>query len=339
MFYNKTFKASCDPWYFPPKGSSSCTPIAVEKNDDPTPEDILAFIISANLPWSIIENPFFRRLIEGPRMNRNLPFESRQSAQVYTLSLLDSYTKDLKASLSSTCRTIAISLDCWTSPNGLTFLGVIGHWLTDNFEYKQHTIEFTELRGHHTGELLATTVYSLLEDFGLTNKLISVTNNNAINNESMVACLTEKLKGANNPFWQPSDGIEKSAFDGDHSMIRCFTHIINLILKELLGVLKIGTIAEAKDLLDGPSLRIPRSMNPLQKIRVIAIWVSRSPLQRCSWKEICFIKEQTEKLIPTDVETRWNSTYYMLETALEKKEVVNIFVRLQDELKIELGEE
>jgi hypothetical protein len=39
----------------------------------------------------------------------------------------------LKKELALTCRTIALSLDAWTSQSHLPILGVIGHWLTEEF--------------------------------------------------------------------------------------------------------------------------------------------------------------------------------------------------------------
>lgn len=61
---------------------------------------------------------------------------------------------ELKEELSATCKTIALSLDVWTSQNHLPILGVIGHWLTEEFEYREKALEFKELHGPHSGENL-----------------------------------------------------------------------------------------------------------------------------------------------------------------------------------------
>jgi hypothetical protein len=49
------------------------------------------------------------------------------------------------------CSTISISLDYWTSPNDKAFLGIIGHWITEEFEYEECIIDFVKLNGEHTG--------------------------------------------------------------------------------------------------------------------------------------------------------------------------------------------
>ena len=61
---------------------------------------------------------------------------------------------DLKCELEATCKTIALSLDVWTSKNHLPILGIIGHWLTEDFKYKERILDFTELHGIHSGENL-----------------------------------------------------------------------------------------------------------------------------------------------------------------------------------------
>ena len=60
----------------------------------------------------------------------------------------------LKNELVTTCQTIALSLDVWTSKNYLPILGVIGHWFTEEFEYREKALEFKDLHGPHSGENL-----------------------------------------------------------------------------------------------------------------------------------------------------------------------------------------
>ena len=58
-----------------------------------------------------------------------------------------------------------------TSGNSLPVLAIVGHWLTEKFEYRQKILEFTELQGAHSGENLAATVETCLVELDLVSKL------------------------------------------------------------------------------------------------------------------------------------------------------------------------
>lgn len=47
----------------------------------------------------------------------------------------------MKQGLNTTCRTVALSLGLSTSENQLAILGVVGHWLTADFD-KEKLLEF-----------------------------------------------------------------------------------------------------------------------------------------------------------------------------------------------------
>ncbi|KAJ5895700.1 hypothetical protein N7495_007391, partial [Penicillium taxi] len=68
---------------------------------------------------------------------------------------------------------------------------------------------------------------------------------------------------------------EEEEIKGLHSFIRCFTYVLNLMVKKILKVLKTRSMSEANDLVDDlePTSTIPE-LNPLQKIRVLTIWIT-----------------------------------------------------------------
>jgi hypothetical protein len=68
-------------------------------------------------------------------------------------------------------------------------IGIIGHWLTPDFVYREKVLDFAELRGIYSGENLATVVFNLLSELNLQKKLLVITGDNASNNEAMVSIL------------------------------------------------------------------------------------------------------------------------------------------------------
>ena len=55
-------------------------------------------------------------------------------------------------------------------------------------------MEFKELEGAHSGENLAQVVDSLLKELGLGAKLLTITSDNASNNETMITALARLLE-------------------------------------------------------------------------------------------------------------------------------------------------
>jgi len=73
------------------------------------------------------------------------------------------------------------------------------------------------MSGRHTGEYLARELEALLKSFGIEKKVLTITCDNASNNDAMIKALN--LEG----------------FRGAESRIRCFPHILNLAVKATLS--------------------------------------------------------------------------------------------------------
>lgn len=197
-------------------------------------KNLLRWVASSKQPFTVIESPAFQQGV-------SLPFTSRHTLRQRLLQDFDLQRVKLKEELAATCQTIALSLDIWTSKNHISILNIVGHWLTDEFEYREKVLEFTELRGPHSGEDLAAAVEGLLVELNLDRKLLSITGDKASNNERMVLQLFQNLQKicGTNPL-----------FCGLGSYIRCLAHILNLIVKEILLALKSGNTDEAASICD-----------------------------------------------------------------------------------------
>jgi hypothetical protein len=99
-------------------------------------------------------------------------------------------------------------------------------------------------------------------------------------------------------------------------------------------LLKSGTTKEAfavcDDIQDGKSVPV---QSALAKLLILTVWINRSPQRRQSWKEVCRIMNPPGKYIEYDVETRWNSTFRMLDDGLKAKAQINRFVSFHAELQ------
>ena len=63
-------------------------------------------------------------------------------------------------------RKIALSVDVWTSPNKLSFLAVLGYFMTDDFVVKKILLSFSMLKGSHVGSMLDMKCVDTLDIYG-----------------------------------------------------------------------------------------------------------------------------------------------------------------------------
>lgn len=163
----------------------------------------------------------------------------------------------------------------------------------------------------------------MLLELDLQSKLTTITGDNASNNEKMVSILSQNLRQKLGVY---------PLFRGSESYVRCLAHILNLIVKDILETLKSGNVEEAHVMCDhfkeGEQLSVG-SQEPLARIRILALWIHRSPQQRQKWNEVCRIIDLSSKYIEYDVDTRWNSTFRMLDDALKARCQVDKFLQLQ----------
>ena len=186
-------------------------------------KNILRWIIDDKQAFTTIELPSFQQIFQDiPGIT--LPFRSRSTLKRRLIDSFDTQRQQLKEELAMSCKSIALSVDIWTSKNQLPILGVMGHWLTEDFLYKERVLEFTELQGIHSGENVATAIHTMLSELDLQEKLITITGDNAGNNETMVSELFHGLQDT---------AVEKDKiqFEGLDSYVRCIAHILNVCQK------------------------------------------------------------------------------------------------------------
>lgn len=66
-------------------------------------------------------------------------------------------------------------------------------WLDEDFRRHQHCIEFIEIQGSHSGENLASVVLTALKRHNMCHLLLTITGDNASNNDTLCVNLHELL--------------------------------------------------------------------------------------------------------------------------------------------------
>ncbi|KAJ5300123.1 hypothetical protein N7508_007366 [Penicillium antarcticum] len=273
---------------------------------------ILDFISTAHLPFRIIEHTQFKDLVEVIQQapsKVNIP--SARSMRRYLDSTVKSSQKEILRRLPDRSR-LSIALDCWTSPFQQAFMAVTGYFLDQDWNYCEVLLGFEHLHGSHTGENLSKTVIQLLTDHEITDRVLSVTTDNATNNNTLMMNIQETIQS-------------QSRSDTLIFRVPCIAHVIQLSLNELLGKLKVTPPNKEIELEWSDerthSFQTKQSSSTRQiadtlkksKIRGLAVFINASPQRR---EAFMALQTKEPRLIPIqDVQTRWNSTFMMLNRA------------------------
>lgn len=120
---------------------------------------------------------------------------------------------------------LSIALDCWTSPFSQAFMAITGYFLDQEWNYCEVLLGFEHLQGSHAGTHLSQTVIRILKEHNIDDRVLSITTDNASNNNTMMMGVQEMVRS--------QVRSEASVF-----RIPCIAHVIQLSLKDLLGKLR-----------------------------------------------------------------------------------------------------
>ncbi|XP_057950582.1 zinc finger BED domain-containing protein RICESLEEPER 2-like [Malania oleifera] len=147
----------------------------------------------------------------------------------------------------------------------------------------------------HKGEEIGMAIERCLFDWGVDN-VFTMTVDNASSNDVAIAYIKRKVSN-----WR------KDICGGKFLHMRCIAHIINLVVQD--GLKEMG--------------------DSVARVRDVVRYVRHSPARLKNFKRCAKVeKVECKKMLCLDVNTRWNSTYLMLDTA-QRYEMA--FERFRDE--------
>ena len=299
-------------------------------------EAIRRWFIKVRQPFSAVESPEFQEmfLAHGQRCAYRSRLTLRNDVYDDFLLRRDNLIRELEIN----CVSISFTLDIWTSPNRIPIFAIIGHWYTPDFEEREEVLEFIEIHGPHTGEVLAKAVEKTLEELKIKHKLFAITGDNAGNNGTLCQALYDNLKRQYDDGFSPI-GRSRMRFHGKQSWVRCLAHVIALIVKDVLYDVKAGSAKEAKKILDSWDAHYQRNdyvipddggRSAIAKVRLLNLWILRNTGREQDWKSMP--KTKTRRPI-YDVDTRWNSAHDMIEQFLELEAEYVEFIRTHPQVQ------
>ncbi len=277
---------------------------------------LLKWIVKADQSFTTVDNEHFQDYANY--LKRDINIVSRRTLMRRLEEIYNQKKQELKERLNRFKSKYSVTCDVWTSKNQLSFFGFTIHYINDEWEMKQELLAFKFLEGEHEGESLSVTFIDVLEDFGIADRLLGVTADNASNNSTMMAHMEDYY----------SEKYPEAGFSVAWNQVECMAHVLNLGAQEILKEFKQPVEKEnyelGSDSSDDMVTAVSRLSFLCRKIRL-------APKLRRLLEKVC-IEKEVKYLVPIiDVVTRWNSTYDMLVRAVEIKDSMSdTFYRHKD---------
>lgn len=194
------------------KQESTKTPIQQHDNES-LRKAIVEWIVANDQAISVTNHPKFKALF--PTLNVPSPATVRRD--VFNKFLIE--RKKIIDEISQLESKVSLSVDCWTSANCISFMGICVHFITNDWLSKSFVLDFVPISGSHTGENLSNVLISVLREFGLEKNVLAIVSDNASNMINMLQHLNAQLGS-----------------DLHHN--RCLAHVIHLAVNDVLKVLQ-----------------------------------------------------------------------------------------------------
>ena len=237
--------------------------------------------------------------------------------------------QNLKDILEKNESKFSYTVDAWNAQNGSSYYAMTIHFINDDWNLVSTILDLVASKGRHTGKDIAQMFFKTWQDFNLVNKVQGITMDNA---------------AANTTFIKESGIImlkENVQFNIDDQHFRCFAHILNLGVQDILKLINVEvndsidfsvTAVDSYDSCQSSDSEIElidedqtfvkiisKIRNIVKKIRFSEIFVTKLR-SCCDAVNIPFIKPIL------DVKTRWNSTCNMLEIIFKLKPALQMVI-------------
>ncbi|XP_025881816.1 zinc finger BED domain-containing protein RICESLEEPER 2-like [Oryza sativa Japonica Group] len=282
IYLNKLAKAKAQGTLDFPLADGSMVVHPTEYDHDHTKLLIARMIILHDYPFRIVEHKGFNALMKW--MNPSYEFIGRKAIKSECMKLYESEKEHLRKSLRE-AETISLTTDMWTSNQNLQYMCLVAHYIDVNWVLQCRVLNFVEVEPPHTGIVIAQAIFDCLVDWKIEDKVMTITLDNASNNDTAVSNLKSKLAARKN-----------AQFDPDYFHVRCAAHIVNLVVND--GLQQIQSL--------------------ITNVRNTVKYFKKSPARMYKFVGVCNTYSiKVGRGLSIDVKTRWSSTYRMLETCIE----------------------
>lgn len=277
--------------------------------------ELCRLIAKDDLPLWFGESDAFQQYITNAH-NPKFVKSSRQTTARDFVRLYNERVAKLIETFNTSVASVALTSDIWNGKAKEDYISVVAHFVNSNWELEKRLIGLRLIDEAHTGRNIAERISIVVDEYGLTNKIFAITLDNASPNKTAMGFLKPLFSGyLGLAFPEPSDETlddsELSDDPDDLSTVflhqRCACHIINLIVKSCLTILK----------------------PYLDDFRKAITFLNSSNQRIAAYKSYCLSMGVTPRKFGVDMDVRWNSTFLMLKHLLPHRSTFSVFIQTQ----------
>lgn len=188
-----------------------------EQNEENQRDTLLRFVVRSNSAFDKVDLEEFKDMLYS--CGKNTPSVSHATLKRDLIAAVSRYQPEVFNFLAGTCRgNVSLTLDCWGAPRGQQFFGIVGHWLTDDFQPNQILLHFEEMTRGKNNRELRSELDNMLQKWDL---------------EGRVGCMTSDSAGENLAMMEIFSA--QTGWDLDN-MVRCSNHgqqkAVDILLEE-----------------------------------------------------------------------------------------------------------
>ncbi|GKV40133.1 hypothetical protein SLEP1_g47802 [Rubroshorea leprosula] len=261
-------------------------------------QDLVRMIILHGYPLAMVDHVGFKVFVK----NLQPLFDVVPNSTV-EFSCMEIYEKEkikVYEMLSKLHGRINLAVEMWSSPENAEHLCFTAHYIDDDWKLQKKILNFVTLDSSHTEDMLSEVIIKCLMEWDIECKLFAMTFDECSIDDDIVLRIKDRIS-QNRP----------RLSNGQLLDVRSSAHVLNSIVQDAMEALKVV----------------------IQKIRGSIRYVKSSQSIQGKFNEIAQQAGlNSQKILALDCPLRWNTTFFMLETALEYRSIFYQLPELDPEL-------
>ncbi|XP_048327895.2 zinc finger BED domain-containing protein RICESLEEPER 1 [Ziziphus jujuba] len=248
--------------------------------------DLARMIILHGYPLAMVEHVGFKVFVKNLQPLFELVTSERVEADCMEIYMKEK--QKVNEVLDKLPGKICLSADMWATVDNAEYLCLTANYIDESWRLNKKILNFIRVDPSHTEDMHSEVIMTCLMDWDIDRKLFSMTFDNGSANDNIVARIRDRL--SQNRFLY----CEGQLFD-----VRCAVSVLVVLAQDVLAALS----------------------EVVHKVRESIRYVKSSQSVQSKFSDIAQeLGIQSQKSLCLDNPLRWDSTYVMLETALEYRE-------------------
>ncbi|RRT69539.1 hypothetical protein B296_00016584 [Ensete ventricosum] len=254
-------------------------------------------IIVHEYPLHMVENPAFVSFVQSLQPRFKMVDVNAMEGEV--LSVYHKEKQNLMQIFGTMPGRISLTIGLWTTSQTLGYICVSGQYVDSDWKLHRRMLNFMLVSSPHSENALSEAISVSLSEWNMKTKLFTITlDNNCSSHDIYSSNLRDYLSNKNTLM-----------LNGQLFVVRCYANILNVVAQDVIASIH-GIV---------------------YNIRESVKFVKASPAREEKFAEIALqIGIPGRKALSLDVTTLWNTTYLMMEAALEYKEAFTFLETCDD---------